>query len=58
MAKLPVKGGIDRPLRLRPKNIAQALAASAETISDAPPPQVVNKALTGRIPQNWKGNGK
>jgi hypothetical protein len=29
-----------------------------EKISDAPPPKVVNPALTGRIPAKWKGNGK
>jgi hypothetical protein len=29
-----------------------------ERISDAPPPKVVPKALTGRIRPEWKGNGK
>jgi hypothetical protein len=29
-----------------------------EKISDAPPSKVVNKALTGRIRPEWKGNGK
>jgi hypothetical protein len=28
-----------------------------EKISDAPPPTVINKALTGRIPEHWKGKG-
>jgi transposase-like protein len=28
-----------------------------EKISDAPPPKVLDKRLTGRIPDHWKGNG-
>jgi hypothetical protein len=27
-------------------------------VAEAPPPKVVPKALTGGIPQNWKGKGK
>jgi len=33
-------------------------ASEDETISHAPPPKVINKALTGRIRPEWKGNGK
>jgi hypothetical protein len=29
-----------------------------EKVSDAPPPQVIHPALTGRIRPEWKGNGK
>jgi hypothetical protein len=58
--------GNDFPLATDSPEVAQQkkarlmgrAAPTPEKISDAPPPQVVNKALTGRIPQKWKGNGK
>lgn len=35
-----------------------ASAPEQEKISDAPPPEIVDKRFTGRIPREWKGNGK
>jgi hypothetical protein len=56
-----MKQGHDTPEVAQEKQrrlLGQTEKAAQETVSDAPPPKVVPKFLTGRIPAKWKGNGK
>ena len=56
---------LDFPLETDSPEVAQQKQARlmgntppAPPAEEAPPPQVVSKALTGRLRPEWKGNGK
>jgi hypothetical protein len=50
------KSGREKQRRLLGQTEKAPAQPEPETVSDAPP-KIVNKALTGRIPEHWKGKG-